>query len=308
MTTTPPAARQQQPATPARRLRAVIQSVRPKQWPKNLLVLAAPLAAGMFTRLAGFWHASLAVAAFIAASSAVYLVNDVLDVDRDKRHPRKRHRPIAAGLLPKNIAISIAGVLALGSAVAGLATGTPWLAVIIVAYLAISFSYSAGLKHVPVVELAAVASGFLLRVLGGAAATHVRPSGWFLLVCGLGALTVAIAKRRIEMTGLGPDAAAHRPATRHYGIGFLPHAQRAASTAMVLCYLLWAGGEPHAAERPWRLASAAALTLALVGFDRLAADRTTKPVEDLLARDRVMISCELAWLGLFAAGLYSAAR
>jgi decaprenyl-phosphate phosphoribosyltransferase len=319
MTANPPTTRkpqqdQQHPpgtrpaAGPARQLTAVIQSTRPRQWPKNLLVLAAPLAAGTFGRPAGFWHALLAVAAFIAASSAVYLINDVLDIDRDQRHPRKRHRPIAAGVLPRATAVAVAWVLALGSAVAGPVTGTPWLAAIIAAYLAISLLYSAGLKHVPALELGAVASGFLLRVLGGAAATHVRPSGWFLLVASLGALTVAIAKRRIEMTGLGPDAAAHRPATRHYRHGSLRRAQRAISTAMVTCYLLWALTEPHAPERPWHLASAIALAIALARFDRLAAARTTRPVEDLLTRDAAMICCELTWLALFAVGLYAGTR
>jgi decaprenyl-phosphate phosphoribosyltransferase len=316
MTTTPSAARQtagqaglaRRAASPAGRLAAVVQSMRPKQWPKNLLVFAAPLAGGTFGPAGGFWLALVAAAAFIAASSAVYLVNDVLDFDRDRQHPIKRNRPIAAGMLPRSNAIAIAVLLGLGSVAAGPLAGAPWLAAIVGAYLAISFWYSAGLKHLPVLELGAVASGFLLRVLGGAVATQVRPSGWFLLVCGLGALMVAIAKRSIEMASLGQRAAAHRPAMRYYTIATLRRGQIAASVIMVICYLLWAGGEPSSAARPWHLASVIALAAALWRFGWLAASGTAKPVEDLIARDPVMIGFEVAWLALFAVGLYAAAR
>ncbi|HEX6931078.1 MAG TPA: UbiA family prenyltransferase, partial [Streptosporangiaceae bacterium] len=185
-------------SAPFRWLLAVAQSTRPRQWPKNLLVFAAPLAGDTFGRAHGFWYALVAAAAFIAASSAVYLVNDVVDAERDRSHPYKRSRPVAAGRLPAAHAVVLAiclGIVALG---AGLIIGEPLLAVVIAAYLAFSFLYSAGLKHVPLLELACVASGFVLRVVGGAAATHVPPSGFFLLVCSLGALMVAIAKRYTE--------------------------------------------------------------------------------------------------------------
>jgi decaprenyl-phosphate phosphoribosyltransferase len=152
-------------------------------------------------------------------------------------------------------------------------------------------------------ELACVASGFVLRVVAGAAATHVPPSGWFLLVCSLGALMVAIAKRYTELTVLGSDSAKHRPAMRGYSAPALRVAQRAVSAIMVISYVLWAASEPHAKMQTWHLISSVALTAALVRFDRLTARATSKPVEDLIARDPVMVVCEIAWLALFALGL-----
>ena len=294
------------PARLARSLRwlkAVAQSARPRQWPKNLLVFAAPLAGDSFGRAFGFWYALVAAAAFVAASSAVYLVNDVVDAERDRGHPYKKFRPVAAGRLPVPHAIALAAVLVIVALGAGLAIGEPLFAAVVAAYLLVSFLYSAGLKHVPVVELGCVASGFVLRVVGGAAATHVPPSGWFLLVCSLGALMVAIAKRYTELTVLGTDSAAHRPAMRGYSAPVLRLSQRAVSGVMVLSYVLWAYTEPHASMRSWHMVSSLALAGALVRFDRLTARASSKPVEDLIARDPVMVGCEIAWLALFAIGL-----
>jgi decaprenyl-phosphate phosphoribosyltransferase len=284
-------------------LRAVIESTRPRQWPKNLLVFAAPLAGGTLGRDDGLGYALVAAAAFVAASSAVYLINDVADAERDRSHPHKQFRPVAAGALPKSHAVALAVAFVATAVGAGFAIGEPLLTAAIGAYLIVSFLYSAGLKHVPVVELGCVASGFVLRVVGGAAATHVPPSGWFLLVCSLGALMVAIAKRYIELIVLGPEATKHRPAVRGYSARSLRLAQRAVSVIMVASYLLWAAGEHDPWMQAWHLTSSVALAAALVRFDRLTARVTSKPVEDLIARDPLMICCELAWLALFAAGL-----
>ena len=132
----------------------------------------------------------MAAAAFGFASVAVYFINDVADAERDRSHPRKRYRPVAAGDLPKRHAVVLGCRAAVGLA-GGLVISAPLLTACVGGYLALSFLYSWVLKHIPVVEVLFVASGFLLRVLGGAAATHVRPSGWFLLVCSLGAFGVA---------------------------------------------------------------------------------------------------------------------
>jgi decaprenyl-phosphate phosphoribosyltransferase len=311
MTFPSPAAKVTQPhsgatarlSPPLRWLVAVVQSTRPRQWPKNLLVFAAPLAGDTFGRKFGFWYALVALGAFIAASSAVYLINDVVDAERDRGHPYKRFRPIASRRLPAAHAVVLAAALVISAVCAGLIIGEPLLTAAVAAYLAISLLYSAGLKHVPVVELACVASGFVLRVVGGAAATHVPPSGYFLLVCSLGALMVAIAKRYTELVVLGADAVNHRPAMRGYSAPVLRLTQRAVSSIMIVSYVLWAWSEPHARTRSWQLVSSLALAGALVRFDQLTARATSKPVEDLIARDPVMVLCEAAWLILFAVGL-----
>jgi decaprenyl-phosphate phosphoribosyltransferase len=282
---------------------ALLRAARPRQWPKNLLVFAAPLAGDTLGRDDGPAYALVAAAAFCAASVAVYLINDVLDVERDRRHPVKRLRPIAAGDLRRSHATAIALVCAAAAVVAGPLFRAPLLAPVVAGYLGLSLLYCLVLKHVPVLELLFVASGFMLRVLGGAAATHVVPSVWFLLVCSLGALLVATAKRFTELTVLGDQAARHRPAMRWYRPGALRRVQWLTTIAMLVTYTLWAFGEHGAWLRGWHLISVLPLAAALVRFGWLTSRPTARPVEDLLMRDAAMAGLELTWLLSFAAGL-----
>ena len=288
--------------TAGRWLLAVVLTTRPRQWPKNLLVFAAPLAAATLGRRYGLGDALIAMIAFACASAAVYLVNDVVDAERDRRHPVKRNRPIASGALPVPHAIVLAVAAALCAISAGVVIGTPLLAATVAGYLCSSFLYSARLKHVPFLEMVLVASGFLLRVLGGAEATHVRLSIWFLLVCSLGALGVTVAKRYTELAGLGRDAVRHRPVMRWYRPRMLRVLQVVVGVLMLATYLIWAFEEP---PKAWHLASAVPLALALARFGVLTARRTFRQVEDMIIRDRAMLACEVAWLSLFCAGLYT---
>ncbi|HEY3735577.1 MAG TPA: decaprenyl-phosphate phosphoribosyltransferase [Streptosporangiaceae bacterium] len=284
-------------------LTAAGQTARPRQWPKNLLVFAAPLAAASLGRDEGLGYAIGTAAAFIAASTAVYFVNDVIDAPRDRQHPVKRERAIAAGRLSAARALMLAALAAIAAVSVGLWIGRYGLAALITGYLALSLLYGLVLKHVPVVELVFVASGFVLRALGGAIATNVPPSAWFLLVCSLGALMVAIAKRFTELSALGDQAVAHRPVMRWYTLGWLRCSQRLAIVAMLVAYLLWASAESNGWMRAWHLASALPLGAALIRFDVLVGRAGNRPVEDLIIRDPSMICCELGWLALFAMGL-----
>lgn len=282
---------------------AALQAVRPRQWPKNLLVFAAPLAGATLGRDDGFGYALLAFVAFTAASSAVYVTNDILDVERDRKHPTKCQRPIASGRLPVSAAVLLAALCLGVAALVVFVVGEPTLGIVIGVYIGISFLYSLFLKHVPGIELTVVASGFVLRALGGAAATHVPPSGWFLTVCSLGALMVAIGKRYTELSSLGHEAIAHRPVMRWYSLGILRTAQRAASVIMLAAYLFWALSEHDAWMRGWHVASVVPLALALIRFDRLTGLAEGRPVEDLIVRDPMMICYELTWLTMFTVGL-----
>jgi decaprenyl-phosphate phosphoribosyltransferase len=281
---------------------AVLRTARPRQWPKNLLVFAAPLAGASLGRRDGLVYALVAAVAFGFASVAVYFINDVADAERDRSHPRKRYRPVAAGDLPKRHAIVLGVAFAAAGLAAGVLISEPLLVAAVGGYLGLSFLYSGVLKHIPVVELLFVASGFLLRVLGGAAATHVPPSGWFLLVCSLGALGVAIAKRYTELTNLGPEAIRHRPAMRWYRPAALRVSQVVVGGLMIAAYVAWAAGE-HPGARTWHLISAVPLVAALIRFGFLTGRKTVAPVEDLLMRDIPMLACEVTWLALFVAGL-----
>ena len=290
------------PARGARWAVAVLRTARPRQWPKNLLVFAAPLAGASLGRRDGLLYALVAAAAFGFASVAVYFVNDVADAEHDRLHPRKRHRPVASGELPKRDAAVLGALCALAGLAGGLLIAEPLLTATVAAYLGLSFLYSWKLKQVPVLELLFVASGFLLRVLGGAAATHVPPSAWFLMVCSLGALGVATAKRYTELAGLGDAAIEHRPAMRRYRPTALLVTQWVIGALMIAAYLAWAAGERHSAEI-WHILSAIPLAAALVRFAVLTARHTSAPVEDLLMRDGIMLGCELSWLALFVTGL-----
>jgi decaprenyl-phosphate phosphoribosyltransferase len=280
----------------------VVRTARPRQWPKNLLVFAAPLAGATLGRPNGLVYALVAAVAFGYASMAVYFINDVADAERDRSHPRKRFRPVAAGDLPKSHAVALGLVCAVIGLSAGLLIREPLLVAAVGGYLTLSFLYSWVLKHIPVVELIFVASGFLLRVLGGAAATHVPPSGWFLLVCSLGAFGVAIAKRYTELSGSVLEAIRHRPVMRWYRPEALRVSQLVVAALMIAAYLAWATGERPGA-RTWHLLSALPLAAALIRFAVLTGRRSSAPVEDLLTRDALMLTCELAWLALFSAGL-----
>jgi decaprenyl-phosphate phosphoribosyltransferase len=229
----------------------------------------------------------------------------VADADRDRQHPVQRARPVAAGDLPPAHALAVAAAAMAAAASSGLWIAAPGLSVAIVGYLAVSLSYSLALKHVPGIELAAVASGFVLRALGGAAATRVPPSGWFLIVCSLGALMVAVSKRRGELAALGGAAAGHRPVLRWYRYRGLALAARGLAAAMVVAYALWAlsGARPGGPPPWWHLASIIPLAVAVGRFDWLTGHGGGKAVEDLILRDRVMASAELAWLLLFATGM-----
>ena len=281
---------------------SVVRTARPRQWPKNLLVFAAPLAGATWGRAHGLSYALAALVAFTCASVAVYFINDVADAERDRRHPRKRYRPVAAGNLPKSHALAIGAMCAVIGLAAGVVLSVPLLTAAVGGYMGMSFLYSWVLKHIAVVELVFVASGFLLRVLGGAAATHVPPSAWFLLVCSLGALGVATAKRYTELAGLGDAAIEHRPAMRRYRPKALLVTQWVIGALMIAAYLAWAAGERHSAE-VWPILSAIPLAAALVRFAVLTARHTSAPVEDLLMRDGIMLGCELSWLALFVTGL-----
>jgi decaprenyl-phosphate phosphoribosyltransferase len=282
---------------------AAVEAARPRQWPKNLLVFAAPLAGASLGRAGGFVYALVAAAAFTAASAAVYLVNDVVDADRDRRHPSKKRRPVASGRLPVPWALASAGLGVALALTLAVRIDSPALAAILGGYVAVSALYTVWLKHLPWFEVGFVAVGFVLRALGGAAATHVPPSVWFLTVCSLGALMVAVGKRYSELSVLGDQAVRHRPVMRWYSMTGLRAGQRAVTGAMLAAYLLWALSEQDAWMQGWHLASALPLLVALARFDRLTGMAEDRPVEDLIARDSIMVCSEAIWLTLFLVGL-----
>ncbi|MFC5907151.1 decaprenyl-phosphate phosphoribosyltransferase, partial [Streptacidiphilus monticola] len=286
------------------RARALLRLARRRQLPKNLLVFAAPLAAGSLgPHGRGAGGALVAFLAFTLSSTAVYAVNDVVDADQDRLHPRKRLRPVASGLVSEPQALVFAaGCVVLAEAFGAAPPGTG-LSAAVTGYLGASALYCVALKDVPYVELVVVASGFVLRALGGAAAAEVPPSGPFVLVCSLGALLIVVAKRATESAGLGARARVHRPCLRGYSVRGLRAGQRTVGGVLLIAYVTWAVSDPDAWTGAWRLVSAVPLAAALVRFDALTGRDGGSAIEDLLLRDPLMLTAELLWLSLFVIGL-----
>jgi 4-hydroxybenzoate polyprenyltransferase len=218
-------------------MRAIVLSLRPRQWVKNLFVFAGLVfAQRLFSPAA--WVALAAFAVFCALSGAIYLLNDVADRERDRLHPVKRSRPIASGALsvPRAVAVAVV-LLAVGLGAAWWIA--PSFAVAALAYVVLLAAYSAWLKHVVIADVLAVALGFVLRAVGGALAIGVAISGW-LIICTLQiALFLALGKRRHESISLGESAVRHRPILAEYSAGLLDQMIAVVTASAVTAYALY---------------------------------------------------------------------
>lgn len=285
-------------------LSGLVREARPRQWIKNLLVLAAPVAAGVLDGPMALGRALLAFVAFCLAASGTYYLNDLLDVTADRRHPVKRLRPIAAGIVPMPLARAVALVLLAGAvAVAGLVGG--WqLPVIVVAYISLTTSYSLWLKHIAAVDLVAVAAGFVLRALAGAAAVGVPVSRWFFIVASLGSLSMVAGKRRAELRSLAGDAVGVRTTHGAYSTEYLASVQTMASGAVLVSYCLWAfeRASQVPAAVPWSVVSIAPFALGVLRYALLVDKGAGEEPEEVVLRDRTLLVCGLVLTVLFALG------
>jgi decaprenyl-phosphate phosphoribosyltransferase len=281
---------------------ALVVAMRPKQWVKNLLVFAAPLAAGALNRDEVFENATVTFIAFVLASSGCYLVNDVIDVEGDRLHPHKRMRPIAAGRLSARTALTAAAVLFVATIPLTLSTDHVATTAIVVAYIGSVLLYAVRLKRVPGIELLVLAGGFVLRPLAGSAATSVPASGWFLLFCALAAVTIAIGKRQAELARLSTAAHAHRSALRGYSLSGLRQAHWLTGLGMVIVYALWGISRPAGPERLFAILTVAPVAIAVVRLGRLNDGGDGDAPETLFADPWLMLCC-VAWLALFVAGV-----
>jgi decaprenyl-phosphate phosphoribosyltransferase len=280
--------------------RALIRACRPRQWTKNLLVLAAPLAAGAIdwpgvpARVAG------AFVALCMISSATYLFNDVRDRDQDRVHPRKRTRPIAAGELSIGAAIIAGAVLALGG-LALAAAITPGLAAVGAGYLAVTMSYSLWWRRVVVADILAIAAGFVLRALAGGVATDVYLSRWFVIVTACGAVFLVAAKRYAELhERVAPRL--ERATLRHYSLRGLRLTLAAAGALASIAYISWAFTRPS--HLAWYGLSIIPFLLWLGRYASLAGAGAAQAPEELILRDRMLLALSLAWGLLFLGGVY----
>ncbi|TRW46732.1 decaprenyl-phosphate phosphoribosyltransferase [Georgenia yuyongxinii] len=281
---------------------ALLRTARPRQWPKNLLVLAAPAAAGRLLDPAVLVPAVEATTVFVLASAATYLVNDVLDVEADRAHPTKRHRPVAAGELRPATALRVglaAGVLAL---VAAAAVG-PGLAASVTVYLALTLAYSRWLKRLPVLDILAVTAGFVVRAVAGAVATGLPLSDWFLLVTLFGSLFLVTTKRAGEQRRAGPRP---REVLAVYPPGWLAQIMTVSLTGAVMAYAAWAfqyvGTDVF---EPLLALSVVPFLAGLLRYSLLASAGAGEVPEEALL-DRFVLGSGVVWALLLAVGLYLA--
>lgn len=283
-----------------------LRQARPKQWVKNLLVFAAPGAGGVINHGSSLWRAVVMFVAFCLASSGTYFWNDLLDVENDRNHPVKQHRPIASGAISAPVGWTVGTALLLCGI--GLAATTRWQAALVVAgYVALTTFYSTVLKHIAVVDLVAVASGFVLRAVGGAAATNVPMSKWFSLTTSFASLFIVTGKRYAELRDLG-DAAQTRRTLDDYSLGFLRIVLSVSCGAAMVTYCIWAFETPElvGTNLPFYELSIIPMGTALLRYTLILEQGHGAAPEEIFAHDRVLQVLGLIWLAIFASAIYFA--
>ena len=283
----------------------LLRTARPRQWLKNVLVLAAPGAAGIPIRPGTVAPILGAVAAWCLVSSGTYFLNDAMDVTADRLHPRKRLRAVAAGLVPVRTAKAMAVFLLAAGIGLPSAWGAYGVSAVIATYAAVTISYSLWLKDEPVIDLAAVASGFVLRAISGGIAAGVPISNWFLIVASFGSLFMVAGKRHAEHVDLRDDRGAHRATLAEYSLGYLRYVRSVSSSVAIAGYCLWAFEKADAAGGSFVFKlSIVPFVIAILRYGLLLdAGRGGAP-EEVVLGDRTLQVLGLIWVALFAVGVY----
>lgn len=290
-------------APPSSRLPPLLRAMRPKQWVKNVLVFA-----GMVFTLNVAWRPGDAamwallgrtVAAFglfCAAASAIYLLNDVLDVDKDRAHPLKRHRPIASGALAPRTAVGLALVLMPGALAAAFVLAWPF-GIALTAYVAMQVLYVLLLKHVVLVDVFVIALGFVIRAVAGALVIGVAISPWLYIVTLLGALFLGLCKRRHELVLLDADAGKHRKNLDDYSEGLLDTLISIVASATVMAYSLYTFTSPTLPANHLMMLTVPLVIFGLFRYLFLAHKRGGGgSPEELLLKDRPLLVTICLWI------------
>jgi decaprenyl-phosphate phosphoribosyltransferase len=278
----------------------VVKAIRPRQWVKNVLVLAAPLAAlggpirHDYTEVLA--QVSVAFVVFSLGASSIYLINDVRDVEADRQHPTKRFRPIAAGVVPAWLAYCLAASLAIAWWL------TPNLAVVMAVYIGMQLGYCFGLKHQAVLDICIVSSAYLIRAIAGGVATDIPLSQWFLLTAAFGSLFMTAGKRYAELQLTERTGAAIRKSLESYTSTYLRFVWTMSATAVVLCYGLWAFERDHHSGS-WFAISMVPFTIAILRYAVDVDGGLAGEPEDIALRDRVLQLLALAWIATIGAAV-----
>ena len=275
----------------------ILISLRPGQWTKNLFVFAALVFAQQLNDVEALVKAVVAFFVFCALSSTVYLINDVLDREQDRRHPLKIHRPIASGALGPAVAVAAAMLLGAASMIAALGLGWRFFQTA-AAYLVLLTAYSAFLKHIVIVDVLTIAAGFTLRAAAGAAAITVPISHWLLVCTTLLALFIALSKRRHELTLLTESAIDHRPILGDYTPYLLDQMISVVTASTLIAYAFYTIS-PETTEKFGTDRLSLTIPFPLYGIFRYLylvhrRDQGGSPAE-LVVNDRPLLFCVGLW-------------
>ncbi len=283
-------------------LRAAVVTARPRQWIKNVLVIAAAGAAGALGTDDVPVRVLLAGGAFCLLASGVYAINDVRDAAEDRLHPRKRFRPVAAGELGARAAVGL-GVALIASGLALCTAIRPALAGVGAGYVALSLSYALLWRRLPWLDIAAVAGGFVLRALAGGVAAPVALSRWFVLVVSAAAIMVAAGKRWAELKRSEAQGTSRRRVLERYTAGRLQAVVVASGAAALFAYCAWAFTLPSINGFPWRPISILPFAACLLRYGWLLREGAGEAPEDLLIGDRRLALAAAGWIIVFAVGV-----
>jgi decaprenyl-phosphate phosphoribosyltransferase len=285
--------------------------MRPKQWLKNTLVIAAAGAAGALGHDDVPGRVAVAFFAFCLLASGIYAINDVRDRHEDRLHPQKRYRPVAAGELSPSAARLLGTVLML-TGLGLCAFISPLLALVGAGYVALTLSYTLVWRHLLLLDIIAIGGGFVLRAVAGGVAAPVALSRWFLLVITCAAVFMAAGKRYAELRRTDSEATAgdksvpRRKVLEGYSELRLRVILAVSAAAALFAYSVWAFQLPIIDGVPWRLLTIAPFAFCLLRYGRLVLAGHGEAPEDLLFRDRVLQLAGFAWLVLFALGVHAA--
>ena len=289
--------------SPAETVVPLLRALRPKQWVKNVLVAAAPGAAGVLTQSDSLVKVAMAFVSFCLVSSATYLFNDVGDAEEDRRHPKKRHRPIASGEVSPRTAIACGVVLGLAGLGLAAVVRLEFLAVV-AGYIAVTVAYTVWLKHMAVFDIAVVASGFIFRAVAGGVAVDVPISRWFLIVTSFGSLFIVAGKRYSEHVTMGVERETTRSTLAAYSRDYLRYVYTMASAVTLGGYFLWAFEQSsHEGAIPWFELSIGPVVLGILRYALLLEEGAGGAPEDIALGDRPLQVLGVIWLVLFGAGV-----